>query len=157
MRGVRAGFARRGVAYTKERTAFNAPIASFQGVTFPLVEGESQIAAIRQFCYPALALRDAGRPHACEAAMVKWMGPKTAFDVIHQCLFTFGRRDGRHHEADCGARTRRRPIDEALKTRHDDPGLAPASIRILSGDTEHLMDSETFFRSRYLHMPRQSL
>ena len=22
--------------------------------------------------------------------MVKWMGPKTAFDVIHQCLLTFG-------------------------------------------------------------------
>lgn len=22
--------------------------------------------------------------------MVKWMAPKTAFDVIHQCLLTFG-------------------------------------------------------------------
>ena len=77
-------------AYTKERTAFNAPIASYQGVTFPLVEGESQIAAIRQLCYHALALRDAGQPHTSEAAMVKWMGPKTAFDVIHQCLLTFG-------------------------------------------------------------------
>jgi cyclohexanecarboxyl-CoA dehydrogenase len=77
-------------AYTKERTAFNAPIASYQGVTFPLVEGESQLAAIRQLCYHALALRDAGQPHTSEAAMVKWMGPKTAFDVIHQCLLTFG-------------------------------------------------------------------
>ena len=77
-------------AYTKQRTAFNAPIASYQGVTFPLVEGESQIAAIRQLCYHALALRDAEQPHTSEAAMVKWMGPKTAFDVIHQCLLTFG-------------------------------------------------------------------
>jgi cyclohexanecarboxyl-CoA dehydrogenase len=76
--------------YTKERTAFNAPIASYQGVTFPLVEGESQIAAIRQLCYHAIALRDGGLPHTAEAAMVKWMGPKTAFDVIHQCLLTFG-------------------------------------------------------------------
>ena len=76
--------------YTKTRTAFNAPIASYQGVTFPLVEGESQIAAIRQLCYHAIALRDAGLPHTAEAAMVKWMGPKTAFDVIHQCLLTFG-------------------------------------------------------------------
>ena len=76
--------------YTKTRTAFNAPIASYQGVTFPLVEGESQIAAIRQLCYHAIALRDAGQPHTAEAAMVKWMGPKTAFDVIHQCLLTFG-------------------------------------------------------------------
>jgi cyclohexanecarboxyl-CoA dehydrogenase len=59
-------------------------------VTFPLVEGDSQIAAIRQLCYHAIALRDADKPHTAEAAMVKWMGPKTAFDVIHQCLLTFG-------------------------------------------------------------------
>ena len=32
----------------------------------------------------------AGLPHTAEAAMVKWMGPKTAFEVIHQCLLTFG-------------------------------------------------------------------
>jgi cyclohexanecarboxyl-CoA dehydrogenase len=76
--------------YAKTRTAFGAPIAQYQGVTFPLVEGESQIAAIRQLSYHALELRDAGKPHTAEAAMVKWMGPKTAFDVIHQCLLTFG-------------------------------------------------------------------
>ena len=77
-------------AYTKEREAFGGPIARFQGVTFPLVEGESMIAAVRQLSYHALALRDAGLTHTAEAAMVKWMGPKTAFDVIHQCLLTFG-------------------------------------------------------------------
>jgi cyclohexanecarboxyl-CoA dehydrogenase len=76
--------------YTKERRAFGRPIAQFQGVTFPLVEGESRIAAIRQLSYHALELRDAGLPHTVEAAMVKWMGPQTAFDVIHQCLLTFG-------------------------------------------------------------------
>lgn len=76
--------------YTKTRNAFGGPIAQYQGVTFPLVEGESQISAIRQLSYHALALRDAGQPHTAEAAMVKWMGPKTAFDTIHQCLLTFG-------------------------------------------------------------------
>jgi cyclohexanecarboxyl-CoA dehydrogenase len=76
--------------YTKTRTAFGAPIAQYQGVTFPLVEGESHLAAVRQLSYHALALRDAGQPHTAEAAMVKWMGPKTAFDTIHQCLLTFG-------------------------------------------------------------------
>jgi cyclohexanecarboxyl-CoA dehydrogenase len=76
--------------YTKEREAFGRPIGQFQGVSFPLVEGESQIAAIRQLSYHALSLRDAGLPHTSEAAMVKWMGPKTSFDVIHQCLLTFG-------------------------------------------------------------------
>jgi cyclohexanecarboxyl-CoA dehydrogenase len=77
-------------AYAKEREAFGGPIARFQGVSFPLVEGETQIAAARQLSYHALALRDAGRPHTSEAAMVKWMAPKTSFDVIHQCALTLG-------------------------------------------------------------------
>jgi cyclohexanecarboxyl-CoA dehydrogenase len=59
-------------------------------VSFPLAEYESHIAAVRQLCYHALSLRDAGLPHTAEAAMCKWMGPKTAFDAIHQCLLTFG-------------------------------------------------------------------
>ncbi len=77
-------------AYSKEREAFGKPIGQYQGVSFPLAEGESQIAAVRQLCYHALALRDAGLPHTAEAAMCKWMGPRNAFDVIHQCLLTFG-------------------------------------------------------------------
>jgi cyclohexanecarboxyl-CoA dehydrogenase len=77
-------------AYTKERQAFGRAIAQFQGVTFPLAEGESHIAAIRQLAFHTLQLRDANLPHTAESAMLKWMGPKTAFDVIHQCLLTFG-------------------------------------------------------------------
>jgi cyclohexanecarboxyl-CoA dehydrogenase len=77
-------------AYAKEREAFGRPIGQFQGVSFPLAEGESQIAAIRQLCYHTLALRDAGLPHVAEAAMCKWMGPRHAFDIIHQCLLTMG-------------------------------------------------------------------
>src|SRR3989442_7180811 len=77
-------------AYAKEREAFGRPIGQFQGVSFPLAEGDSHIAAVRQLSYHALALRDAGLPHTSEAAMCKWMGPRNAFDVIHQCLLTFG-------------------------------------------------------------------
>ena len=76
--------------YTREREAFGAPLARFQGVTFPLVEGETLVGAARQLSYHALSLRDAGLPHTAEAAMVKWLAPKTAFDVIHQGLLTFG-------------------------------------------------------------------
>ena len=77
-------------AYSKEREAFGRPIGQFLGVIFPLAEGDSQIAAVRQLCYHALALRDADLPHTAEAAMCNWMGPRNAFDVIHQCLLTFG-------------------------------------------------------------------
>ena len=44
----------------------------------------------RQLCYHTLRLRDAGLPHTAEAAMCKWLGPKTAVDIIHQCLLTHG-------------------------------------------------------------------
>lgn len=77
-------------AYIQEREAFNTPIAQFQGVSFPLAEGEGLIQAVRQLCYHTLRLRDEGRPHTAEAAMCKWLGPKTAVDVIHQCLLTHG-------------------------------------------------------------------
>ena len=77
-------------AYAQSREAFGKPIGQFQGVSFPLAEGESQIEAVRQLCYHTLALRDAGLPHTKEAAMCKWMGPRNAFDIIHQCLLTFG-------------------------------------------------------------------
>lgn len=77
-------------AYVKERQAFKAPLAQYQGVSFPLAEGETMIAALRQLCYHTLRLRDEGAPHTAEAAMCKWLGPKTAVDVIHQCLLTHG-------------------------------------------------------------------
>jgi cyclohexanecarboxyl-CoA dehydrogenase len=77
-------------AYVQEREAFGAPLARNQGITFPLAEGEGHLAAIRQLCLHTLALRDAGLPHTCEAAMCKWLAPKTAVEVIHQCLLTHG-------------------------------------------------------------------
>ncbi|MCB1474660.1 MAG: acyl-CoA dehydrogenase family protein [Rhodobiaceae bacterium] len=76
--------------YTLERQTFGVPIATHQGVTFPLAEADAMMTAIRELSYSALTLRDQGLPHTAEAAMVKLLGPKTAFDVIHQCLLTFG-------------------------------------------------------------------
>lgn len=76
--------------YTTERKTFGAEIASYQGVTFPLAEFEALIEASRRLCYHTLSLRDAGRPHTTEAAMCKWLAPKTAFEAIRQCLLTHG-------------------------------------------------------------------
>ena len=76
--------------YTKEREAFNRPIAQFQGVTFPLAEAETQMTMMRQLCYYTLSLRDQGRPHIAEAAMCKWYVPKVSCEIIHQCLLVHG-------------------------------------------------------------------
>jgi cyclohexanecarboxyl-CoA dehydrogenase len=77
-------------AYVQERHAFGGPLAQQQGVTFPLAEAETLVAAARQLCYHTLRLKDAGQPHTAEAAMCKWLAPKTAVDAIHQCLLTHG-------------------------------------------------------------------
>ena len=76
--------------YASQRHAFGAPLARNQGVTFPLAEHEAMAAAVRQLCYHTLRLRDAGALHTAEAAMCKWLAPKTAVDIIHQCLLTHG-------------------------------------------------------------------
>jgi len=77
-------------AYVQERHAFGGPLARHQGVTFPLAEAETLVAAARQLCYHTLQLKDAGRLHTAEAAMCKWLAPKIAVDAIHQCLLTHG-------------------------------------------------------------------
>ena len=77
-------------AYVQERQAFGGPLSKNQGVTFPLSEAETIVAATRQLCYHTLGLRDAGQPHTAEAAMCKLSAPKTAVDAIHQCLLTHG-------------------------------------------------------------------
>ena len=77
-------------AYVSERQAFGAPLAEYQGVSFPLAEADAQVRAARLLAYECLWLRDNGRPHTKEAAMVKWMGPKVSVDAIHQCLLSHG-------------------------------------------------------------------
>ena len=44
----------------------------------------------RLICYQTLSKHDYGLPHTSEAAQAKWFAPKTAVDVIHQCLLTHG-------------------------------------------------------------------
>jgi cyclohexanecarboxyl-CoA dehydrogenase len=41
-------------------------------------------------CYQTLWLKDEGLPHTAQAAMCKWWAPKTAFDVVQNCLLLHG-------------------------------------------------------------------
>ena len=68
--------------YASERHAFGGPLSRNQGVTFPLAECEAMDAAVRQLCFHTLRLRDACLPHTAEAAMCKWLGPKTAVELF---------------------------------------------------------------------------
>ncbi len=76
--------------YAAQREAFGQPLTAFQGVSHPLAEYETQVEAARLLCLQTLWLKDNHLPHTSEAGMCKWWGPKLAYDVIHQCLLTFG-------------------------------------------------------------------
>ncbi|HAK32662.1 MAG TPA: cyclohexanecarboxyl-CoA dehydrogenase [Acinetobacter radioresistens] len=76
--------------YAAQREAFGQPLTGFQGVSHPLAEYETQVEAARLLCLQTLWLKDNHLPHTSEAGMCKWWGPKLAYDVIHQCLLTFG-------------------------------------------------------------------
>ena len=76
--------------YVTGREAFGAPLAQYQGVSFPLAEAETQLTMMRQLCYHTVSLRDAGLPHTAEAAMCKWYVPKTSCEILHQCLILHG-------------------------------------------------------------------
>ena len=77
-------------AYVAERQAFGKPLAAFQGVSHPLAEFETQVAAARLLCLQTLWLKDRGAPHGAEAAMCKWWGPQLAYDAVHACLLMHG-------------------------------------------------------------------
>ena len=77
-------------AYAAQREAFGKPISAFQGVSHPLAEYETQVAAARLLCFQALWLKDRGLPHSAEEAMCKWWAPQLAYDAVHQCLLSFG-------------------------------------------------------------------
>jgi cyclohexanecarboxyl-CoA dehydrogenase len=78
------------VEYAKQRQTFGKPIARHEGVSFQIAEHLTLVNAARLLGYQCLALRDQGKPHTKEAAMAKWLGPKTAADAIHSCIILHG-------------------------------------------------------------------
>jgi cyclohexanecarboxyl-CoA dehydrogenase len=76
--------------YVVQRTAFGRPIASFEGVSFKIVEHATRLEAARLLCYRTLSLADKGAPNRKEAAMCKWWCPEIAFDAVHDCILLHG-------------------------------------------------------------------
>lgn len=76
--------------HVKQRRAFGKPLATFEGVSFPLAEHFTYVEAARLLCYKTLWLRDQNLPHTKEAAMAKWWAPKVAVDALHDCLLLHG-------------------------------------------------------------------
>jgi cyclohexanecarboxyl-CoA dehydrogenase len=76
--------------YALQRETFGRPIAAHQGVSFVIAEHSTYVTAVRTLSYHALGLRTAGQPHTKEAAMLKWWGPKVAYNAITDCIVLHG-------------------------------------------------------------------
>lgn len=93
------------IEHVKTRHSFGKPLATFQGVSFPIVAHYSQLEMIKWQAYRGLWLRDQGLAHSKEAAAVKWLGPKCGREAIHECLLLNG-----HY-----AYTKEMPIEQRLR------------------------------------------
>lgn len=78
------------VEYAKQRTAFGRPIAANQGVSFPIAEHSTYLAAVQALAFHTLGLRMAGLPHTTQAAMLKWWAPEVAFNAIKDAIVLHG-------------------------------------------------------------------
>jgi cyclohexanecarboxyl-CoA dehydrogenase len=78
------------IAYSRERTTFGRPIAANQGVSFPIAEHATYLAAVRALALETLGSREAGRPHTTQAAMLKWWAPRVAFAAIQESVVLHG-------------------------------------------------------------------
>jgi cyclohexanecarboxyl-CoA dehydrogenase len=78
------------IEYAKQRNTFGRPLASFEGVSFPIVEHISLLEAVRLLCYKGLWLRDQGQSSTKVAGMVKWMAPRFSTNALRDCLTLHG-------------------------------------------------------------------
>lgn len=82
----------KGVAYSKEREVFDAPIGSHQGLAFPLAQSKIEIELARLMTQKAAALYDAGDDMgAGEAAnMAKYAAAEAACDTVDRVVQVHG-------------------------------------------------------------------
>ena len=87
-----------GIEYIKERTAWKRPLASYEGIQFPLAEQYAEIEATRLLAYKAAWLMDqmygaGGFSHhdvALAAAIAKMKAPLVGFEVMNEVANWFG-------------------------------------------------------------------
>lgn len=78
------------VAWSKERVTFGAPLATRQGIAFPLSDAATQLEAARLLAHKALWKADLGQDFRREAAMAKSWIPRLASSVCHEAILTIG-------------------------------------------------------------------
>jgi len=78
------------VRYTKDRKAFNQPVAEFQGPRFMMADMKVQLSAAELLTFRAAALKEAGRPFTREASMAKLFASEMANRVCDKAVQLHG-------------------------------------------------------------------
>ncbi|MGW6382606.1 acyl-CoA dehydrogenase family protein [Peribacillus butanolivorans] len=115
------------IEHVKVRHSFNKPLATYQGVSFPIVTHYTQLELVKWQAYRGLWLRDQGLNHSKESASVKWLGPKYSVDAIHECLLLNG-----HY-----AYTKEMPLEQRLRDvigLEIGDGTAQANMMVIAKD-----------------------
>lgn len=82
---------RLGVEFAKDRRVFNGkPIASYQGIQFPLAQHWAEVECARLMNLKAAALFDSGQPYGTEANVAKLLASQAASAGIEQAMQTMG-------------------------------------------------------------------
>ncbi len=78
------------VKYSKQRKAFDAPIANLQAIQFKLSDMAVNVDAARLLIYQAAALKDAGKKYIKEAAMAKLFASKICVEAALEAIQIHG-------------------------------------------------------------------
>ena len=88
--GIAKGAYEAALQYSKERTQFNQPISSFQGIAFKLADMATEIAACELLINQACDLKNKGLPVTKEAAMAKVYSSRVAEKISSKAIELFG-------------------------------------------------------------------
>ncbi|MGH2754963.1 MAG: acyl-CoA dehydrogenase family protein [Actinomycetota bacterium] len=78
------------VEYARDREAFGAPIASYQGISFPLAQAHARLEAARLAVYQAAWLFDEGRDPVEEVSAAKWLAGEAVLHAVDTAVRVFG-------------------------------------------------------------------
>lgn len=78
------------VRYSKERKAFEKPIADFQGIQFKLADMATKLEAAKMLTFKAAALKDKEEPYGQASAMAKLYASKVSVDLALEAIQIHG-------------------------------------------------------------------
>lgn len=78
------------IRYSKERKAFEKPIADFQGIQFKLADMATKLEAAKMLTFKAAALKDKEEPYGQASAMAKLYASKVSVDLALEAIQIHG-------------------------------------------------------------------